>query len=132
MQDTPGEVLKKARQSICYQSGMKLKVVEKGGKTVKGVLQSSNIEVAGECGRGDCFDCHNDRRGLCCKESVGYMICWEVCEDDEGFWPARMHGESVHCARVRVGEHMKAHLAARVPICISIVSKFTVVKLCLC
>ena len=108
VQATPGEVLKKAIQSICDQSGMKLKVVEKGGKTVKSVLQKSNIEVAGECGREDCFVWHHDRRGLCSKEGVGYMIWCEVCEDDQGLRPARMHGESGRCARVRVGEHMEA------------------------
>ena len=81
---------------------------KKGGETVKSVLQKSNIEIAGECGREDCFVCHHDRRGLCSKEGVGYMIWCEKCEDDQGLRPARMHGESGRCARVRVGEHMEA------------------------
>ena len=44
VQATPGERLKSAVQYVCDKSGMKIKVVEKGGRTVKQILQKSDID----------------------------------------------------------------------------------------
>ena len=106
VQATPGEALKKGIQSVCDQSGLKLKVVEKGGRSMKQILQRSDVVMGGGCGRIDCIVCKSDSRGLCSKEGVGYMVWCPICEEDGH--PARMHGETGRCARVRIAEHFDA------------------------
>ena len=45
VQATPGERLKSAVQHVCDQSGLKIKVVKKGGRTVKQILLKSVIDT---------------------------------------------------------------------------------------
>ena len=59
------------------------------------------------CNRDDCRVCESDKRGLCCKEGVGYSIWCPVCQQ-EGL-SAVMHGETGKSARVRIGQHLDAY-----------------------
>ena len=106
VQATPGETLKKRIQAVCDQSELKVKVIEKGGRSMKQILQRSDVAMGGGCGRTDCVVCKSDDRGLCSKEGVGYMVWCPTCEEDGQ--PARMHGETGRCARVRIAEHFDA------------------------
>ena len=56
VQATPGEVLRKRLQAVVKDHGMKIKVVEKGGRSLKGSLQKSDIEPLDECGQ-ECVVC---------------------------------------------------------------------------
>ena len=106
VQATPGERLKSAVQHVCDKSGMKIKVVEKGGRTVKQILQKSDIDPVEGCRRDDCMICSTKGGGNCEKESVGYRVDCSKCEEDG--LVAVMHGETGRSARIRVGEHHKA------------------------
>ena len=106
VQATPGEVLQKEIQKVVNSSGFKLKVVERGGKTIKGVLQRSDVYNNSKCWKDDCVVCARKPKGLCSKESAEYRIWCEVCDTDG--LQAVMHGETGRCARVRCGEHITA------------------------
>ena len=106
VQATPNELLRKKVQEVCDREGMKVKVVEKGGRNLKQILQRSEVASSGFCGRTDCRLCEYEGKGMCSKESVGYKIWCPNCEE-EGT-PSTMHGETGRCARVRINEHFEA------------------------
>ena len=75
VQATPGELFSRRVQAICDQSGMNVKVVERGRRTVRQLLQKSDVCPAKGCGRMDCWLCDTDgRKGMCHKEGVKYCI----------------------------------------------------------
>lgn len=47
--DCPFKTLNKKIQTICDQFGMKLKIVKRGGRTVKQFLQKSDVCPNGGC-----------------------------------------------------------------------------------
>ena len=106
VQATPRELLRKKVQEVCDREGMRVKVVEKGGRNLKQILQRSEVASSGFCGREDCRLCEHEGKGMCAKESVGYRIWCPRCEEDGNH--ATMHGETGRCARVRVNEHFDA------------------------
>ena len=104
VQATPGEVLKRQIQEVVKKHKLKIKVVEKGGRSIKSVLQRSDVEPSSSCGL-PCVVCSSGGRN-CSKESVGYMVTCEECEKSGG--RTVMHGETGRCARVRCNEHFDA------------------------
>ena len=107
VQATPGEQLRKRIQDVCDDSGMKVKVVERGGRTVRQFLQKSDVCPSGGCGREECWLCATDGgKGRCHKEGVGYSINCVRCEETGA--KAVMHGETGRSGRVRVNEHHRA------------------------
>ena len=101
-----GEVLRKEIQKIMDDSGFKVRVVEKGGRQLKSILQRSDVEPQQCCMDGECPVCLTSPKGLCQMESVGYRIWCKACE--EVGVEARMDGETGRTARLRCKEHMKA------------------------
>ena len=69
VQATPGEVLRKRLQAVVKDHGMKVKVVEKGGRSLKGSLQKSDIEPLEGCGQ-ECVVCQTGGKN-CHREFVG-------------------------------------------------------------
>ena len=61
---------------------MKVRVVEKGGRTVKSILQKSDINPRMRCMKSDCYVCLTKESGKCWRESVGYEIWCKKCEGD--------------------------------------------------
>ena len=55
VQPTEKSQLKNKIQQIARKNGMRVKVVEKAGQTVKKVLQRSNPFEKRDCGREDCL-----------------------------------------------------------------------------
>ena len=106
VQATPNEVLRRRVQDVCDKEKMKVKVVERGGRSLKQILQRSEVASSGFCGRGDCRLCEDEGRGMCAKEGVGYIIWCPKCEEEGR--SATMHGETGRCARVRINEHFEA------------------------
>ena len=104
VQATPGEVLKKQIQEIVKKHKFKIKVVEKGGRSIGSILQRSDIEPSVSCGL-PCVVCSSGGRH-CSIESVGYMVKCEECE--QAGVRTVMHGETGRCARVRCNEHYDA------------------------
>jgi len=54
---TPCSELAKRIRSAVVETGLRIKVVEKSGTTVKSLLQRSNPFGVDHCGRADCFIC---------------------------------------------------------------------------
>ena len=69
VQATPGKVLKKQTQEVVRKHKFKIKVVEKGGRSIKSILQRSDVEPSASCGL-PCVVCNSGVRN-CSTESVG-------------------------------------------------------------
>ena len=79
---TPDGKLKRMYENEIRKSGLRIKVVERSGKTLKSQLQTSNPFKQKRCGRGDCFICTTSNVGNCYVEGVTYSIdcqSMEVC-----------------------------------------------------
>jgi hypothetical protein len=66
--------LKQMYQHAIRNSGFRMKVVERTGRTLKSQLQTSNPFRPDVCGRGDCFVCTTSGKGNCTSESITYRI----------------------------------------------------------
>ena len=77
---TPKQVLKRDYEKDIRNSGIKIKVVETTGTTIKNVLQRSDPFREKRCNRPDCFLCNSNGRGSCRSASVNYVIECQVAE----------------------------------------------------
>ena len=105
---TPEGKLKRMYEEIIRRSGIRIKVIEKTGRTLKSQLQTSDPFRDPDCGRADCLVCTTFGQGNCNTESITYRI-------DCGSENCRKNvykGESAHNAYTRGGEHM-SRLTAR-------------------
>ena len=71
---TPDGKLKRMYQTEIRKSGLRIKVVERTGRTLKSLLQTSNPFKQGSCGRPKCFICMTTQKGNCNTESITYKI----------------------------------------------------------
>ena len=106
---TPAGKLKKLYENAIRQSGIRMKVVERTGRTIKSQLQTSNPFRKKKCDREDCFICTTDGKGNCFTESVNYKIC---CQGEECRRKNIYKGETSGNGYTRGLEHM-ANLASR-------------------
>ena len=74
VQATPGERLRSAIQQVCDKSGMRIKLVEKGGRTAMQILQKSDIDPVEGCKKDNYLICTTNGGRICDKESVGYRV----------------------------------------------------------
>ena len=102
VQATPDGVLRKELMKIIKQEGWKIRVCEVSGRSLKDLLQRSDVGKAAECQFDDCVICTSGKKG-CNLESVGYKVTCLQCAEDGV--KAVVHGETGRCARVRCGEH---------------------------
>ena len=79
VQPTKDSQLKKKIQLLARKNGVKVKVVEKAGQTVKKELQRSNPFGKLVCGREDCFVCKVGKPGDCRKRGCVYQL---KCSED--------------------------------------------------
>ena len=79
VQPTPNSQLKKSIQVIARKNGLKIKVVEKAGQTVKKVLQRSNPFGRDTCKRTDCLVCKVGEPGICKTRGCVYQL---MCKED--------------------------------------------------
>ena len=105
VQATPGELLKKEVKKIVDNAGFKVRVVEKGGRSMKRVLQRSDVCPPKLCLSDVCPICATEGKGKCDIEGVVYRIWCTVCEE-EGI-DASMYGETGRTGKLRCSEHMK-------------------------
>ena len=105
---TPDGKLKKMYEEVIKRSGVRIKVVERIGRTLKSQLQVSNPFRDPNCGRGDCLVCTTFGQGNCNTENITYRIDCSGgnCEKDI------YKGESAYNGYTRGVEHM-ARLTAR-------------------
>ena len=106
---TPGGKLKRTYEKDIRRSGIRVKVVEKTGRTLKSQLQTSNPFKEPTCGREDCLLCTTFGQGNCNTEGVTYML---DCASEEQCEKGLYKGETGENTYTRGQEHM-ARLAAR-------------------
>ena len=99
---TPDGKLKRMYQTEIRKSGLRIKVVERTGRTLKSKLQSSNPFKEGGCMRPNCFICTTSNKGNCNTESVTYKI---KCEG-ENCLKNRYRGETAANGYTRGKKHM--------------------------
>ena len=104
-QATPNEILRKSLQEEVKKSGLNIRVVEKGGRNVKSLLQRSDVKPEISCNDPSCVVCLTSSRGQCRVENSGYSITCLQCE--ENGVTATYQGETGRCAKVRCGEHAR-------------------------
>ena len=98
---TNGE-LKRMYNHTIRNSGIRVRVVERTGRTLKSELQKSNPFSTDNCGREDCFVCTTTGKGNCRVESITYSIkcSGENCEKKI------YKGETASNAYTRGKEHL--------------------------
>ena len=84
----------------------RIKIVERGGKTVKEMLSQTNPWAKDGCTRVDCLPCFGERGrgGDCQKENICYRIFCQECESNQV--KAEYTGESSRTTYLRGREHM--------------------------
>ena len=105
VQSTPESILKREIENVMKTNGMRVRVVEKGGRQVSNIVQRSDVEPVKDCGK-ECAICKSSPSGQCWKEGVCYSVTCTVCE--KGGIQAKMFGETGRSARIRCSEHYKA------------------------
>ena len=101
---TPGSVLMKKYRNEVEKSGLKIRIVEKAGMSLKQQLQRSDPFKPLRCGREDCFVCTSGGKGSCKAMEVNYLISCEDCEEMES--ERNYKGETSRTSYVRGGEHL--------------------------
>ena len=109
---TPKEILRKRVEKVMADNNFDIKVVEKGGQTVKSLLQRSDISPTLTCWDENCPVCLTNGKGACCVEGVVYRVWCLVCEQNG--LNASMFGETGRTAKVRCSEH-RSQLQKRKP-----------------
>ena len=99
---TPGAKLRKMYEHAIRKSGIRIKVVERTGRTLKSQLQRSNPFRQRQCGRSDCFVCTTTTKGNCSTESITYKI-----ECDESNCIDVYKGETATNGYTRGKEHLQ-------------------------
>ena len=108
---TPGGELAKELKAIAEReevAGMKFKIVETGGTTVKQTVQKSNPTATPGCPFNDCLACKNGRGkgGMCLQSNVQYQLECTMCtEEDKGVYI----GESSRNLYTRSKEHISKY-----------------------
>ena len=100
---TPDGKLKKMYEEVIRRSGMRLRVIERTGRTLKSQLQTTNPFKDPNCGRADCFVCSTLGQGNCKTESITYKIEYASPNNCE---KGKYKGESSYNGYTRGGEHL--------------------------
>ena len=104
---TPNGELAKILREIAEgdaQEGIRFKIVETGGRTVKSMAQSSNPTATPGCADADCLPCKDGRGtgGMCRQSNVQYSMECKQCPDTD---PTVYIGETSRNLYTRAKEH---------------------------
>jgi hypothetical protein len=107
---TPGGILKSKVEQVVKSSGEPIKVVEKGGKAVKAMLQRSNPGKSSDCCDVACLVCGQTEggeseflKGSCRSDGVNYTGTCLICQ--KAGVRKIYHGESSRNLFTRSREH---------------------------
>ena len=105
---TPGGTLMKMMRKVAEEegrNGLRFKVLEVGGRTLKSELQRSNPTATPGCRKEDCVGCNVERGkgGKCHKNNVNYEMECQLCP--EGSRPVYI-GETSRNLYTRCKEHV--------------------------
>ena len=107
---TPGgelyKILKEVAEKEAAEGGVKFKIVEKGGRSIKGMVQKSNPTATEGCSSENCKVCQGGRGkgGNCRKTNIQYEMECLVCPDDS---PTTYVGETARNLFTRANELVK-------------------------
>ena len=87
------------------KEGIKFKIIETGGRTLKSMLQRSNPTATPGCSKEDCLGCNTERGkgGNCHQNNVNYEIECQLCPDGK---KAVYIGETSNNLYTRGKQHM--------------------------
>ena len=71
---TPDSILEQRYQSEVNRQGLRIRVVEKAGRSVKSMLQRLDPFQKERCGRESCLVCTTGGKGSCGEEGIKYII----------------------------------------------------------
>ena len=81
---TPGGILAKMLKDVAEKEsepGIKLKIIEKGGRTLSRMFQSSNPTASDKCGKQNCYmDNQIEGRSQCHKNNIIYEWVCRKCD----------------------------------------------------
>ena len=100
VQPTKDGELKRKVQEVARRNGVKVKVVERAGLTMKKVLQRSDPYGKKDCGRSDCPVCQFGQVGVCRSRGCGYQL---KCKADS----RKYKGQTGRSVYERVKEEMR-------------------------
>ena len=106
------ELLKMLREVAANESeqGLRFRIQEKGGTTIKNLVQRSNPTVSPGCQDGGCMACQSEGGGGNCRKSnVQYEMSCNLCPSDN---PSLYIGETARNLFTRSKEHL-ANYASR-------------------
>ena len=88
------------------QAGIKVKIVETGGRTIKSLVQNSNPTASPGCLKTDCLACQDGRGegGKCRQSNVNYSMLCKLCPESN---PTEYIGETARNLYTRCREHIK-------------------------
>ena len=105
---TPDGELRKMYQQEVKKSGIRIKVIERTGRTLKSQLQRSNPFKEAKCGRDRCYICTTTNKGNCMVEGITYEL---RCKDAECEIKNIYKGETSSSGYTRGVEHKRVLLA---------------------
>ena len=76
---TPDSILQQRYQSDVNCQGLRIRVVEKAGWSVKSMVQRSDPFQLKRCGQESCLECATGGKGSCGKEVITYSITLNNC-----------------------------------------------------
>ena len=76
---TPNSALKKSLEKDVKDSGIKIKIVEKSGESIKRMLQRSDPFKVKTCNKDDCIVCQTGGKGPCRTTNATYKIKCTEC-----------------------------------------------------
>ena len=108
---TPGGELAKELKIIAEREaigGIKFKIVETGGQSIKQEVQKSNPTRTPGCHFNDCLACKNGRGegGMCLRSNVQYELGCQLCDEEDR---AIYIGETSQNLYTRSREHLQKY-----------------------
>ena len=103
---TPGSELYKQLKEIAEKEadvGIRFRVQEIGGRTIKRQVQISNPTKTPGCSSNDCLACVGGGGGNCRTNNVEYEMACQQCPED---WQTVYLGETARNGYTRSKEHM--------------------------
>ena len=88
------------------RSGLKIRIVERAGKSIKSFVQRSDPFTPKNCGQENCLLCRSEGKGSCRIPSVTYNIKCLACKDDIEAVDSVYEGETSENCYVRGKQHL--------------------------
>ena len=111
---TPDSELLKMLREVANReadTGLRFKIVETGGRTIKSEIQVSNPTATPGCQSGDCLACKGGRGtgGNCRKSNVVYRLDCDLCPEDQCTYV----GETSRNLYTRAKEHVNKYMSRK-------------------